>query len=225
MRFLKQASLMVAVLVLMTACFGFNPGYIAKTDVDMVAEAHRSSQFANLRVLATKLYQRNPHEWKKIARFKNVERAVEHLLNDAEMNAMRGDEGMEYLSAGMQPNYHGDRVKAFIGGLARMLHQAYEGKKSFFFTDELNPQKLYNSARNVENAAWILRTAKNNTGNILLLSNEISPGYNLTFEREFGKLISSLDNLAVIAAQKEGRTLIRATHMLGSYIFLPVLGL
>ena len=43
----------------------FAPGQLAKTDIDRVVEAHRRDVFASLKLLAEKLYRRNPREWKK----------------------------------------------------------------------------------------------------------------------------------------------------------------
>jgi hypothetical protein len=45
-----------------------------------------------------------------------------------------------------------------------MLNAAFEEKTEFFMLDELDPQKIYNSARNLEIAAWKLANARDAGG-------------------------------------------------------------
>ena len=92
--------------------------------------------------------------------------------------------------------------------------------------DDLNEQKLYNCARNVEIAIWKMSSARSATGELLLLSNELDPANpNLSFEREFGKVIGLLDFLSRIVADKNGRTVTRLTQSIATALFLPVIGL
>src|SRR3546814_18018863 len=67
----------------------------------------------------------------------------------------------------------------------------------FYVSDTLDAQHVYNAARNVETAAWLLATRRDAAGRLLLLSNELSDAAaNLSFEREFGELIGRLDLIA-----------------------------
>jgi hypothetical protein len=94
--------------------------------------------------------------------------------------------------------------------------------------DELNAQKIHNSARNLEIAAWKLANARDAGGAPLLLSNEIPPPgqpANLSFEREFGKMIGNLDILSVLLAEKGHRIIARVVQNLATAVFLPVRGL
>jgi hypothetical protein len=92
-------------------------------------------------------------------------------------------------------------VFAFSVGLAGMVVLAYGDKTEIYLTDVLDAQKLYNAARNVEIAAWKLANARDAQGQLLLLSNEgAGDVQNLSFEREFGKLIAYQDVMAQIAA-------------------------
>ena len=45
---------------------------------------------------------------------------------------------------------------------------------------------------------------------------------NLSFEREFGKMIASLDILSKIVSDKSGRTLIKVMQSLATAVFLPI---
>jgi hypothetical protein len=114
-------------------------------------------------------------------------------------------------------------VAAFVAGLGGMLHDAFNGKTEFFVMDDLDPQRLYNAARNLEIAAWKLAQARAADGSPLLLSNEIAPVPNLSFEREFGKMIGNLDLLSRIVADKLNRTVVKVIQSMATAIFLPVL--
>lgn len=209
---------------------GFDPKQIAKGDIDRVADAHRRVVFESVRVLAEKLYRRNPREWKK-SNHATIEAALNRVL-DPRTN-WRLPELAEYakrpptdqILLALKDDYAGDRVAAFIAGLGGMLNAAFENKNEFYMMDELDPQKLYNSARNIEIAMWKLANARDASGNLLLLSNESAPASqppNLSFEREFGKLIGNLDLLSRIISDKENRTIARVAQSVASAVFLPV---
>jgi hypothetical protein len=94
--------------------------------------------------------------------------------------------------------------------------------------DSLDPQKLYNSARNLEIAVWKLANARDAEGNLLLLSNEIANPQqpaNLSFEREFGKMIGNLDLLSTMIADRGNRNIVYVTHSVATAVFLPVLAI
>lgn len=206
---------------------GFDPAQLAKTDTDRMADAHRREVFASLRLLAEKLYRRNPREWRK-GGANSPEAAVGRLFEPRyawRLPEFEGKWGTDMVLLALREDYRGDRVAAFIGGLGGMLNVAFEGKPEFFVLDDLDPQKLYNSARNLEIAVWKLAQARDAEGRLLLLSNEMSPEYNLSFEREFGKMIGSLDMLARFVADKTHRGIAKAIQNVASFVFLPVAGL
>ena len=208
----------------------FDPKQIGKTDVDRVADIHRREIFASVRVLAEKLYRRNPREWKK-GGHASIEQALDRLLDprtgwrSAETG---GKGGTDAILLALRGDFEGDRVAAFISGMGAMLNAAFEEKTEFFILDELDPQKLYNSARNLEIAAWKLASARDAGGALLLLSNEMaqaSQPANLSFEREFGKMIGNLDLLSGLIADKGHRTIARVAQSLATAVFLPVMAL
>ena len=59
----------------------------------------------------------------------------------------------------------------------------------------------------------------------LLLSNEMTPVQNLSFEREFGRLAGNLDLLSRIVADKTNRSIVKVVQNLATAVFLPVPGL
>jgi hypothetical protein len=205
----------------------FDPRQIGKADIDRVADLHRREVFASVRVLAEKLYRRNPREWKK-GGHASVEAALDRLLDPRTgwrpVDAL-GKRGTDAILLALREDFAGDRVAVLIGGIGGMLNVAFEEKTEFFLPDELDAQKIYNSARNLEIAAWKLANARDGAGAPLLLSNEPAQAgqpANLSFEREFGKMIGNLDLLASLLADKGHRTIARVAQSLATAVFLPV---
>ena len=204
---------------------GFSVSQLAKTDIDRVAEAHQREIFSNLRLLAEKLYRRNPRELKKSGQTSiatGMARIFEgrHAWNFPEL---QGKRGAQAIHLAFQADYRGDRVLAFMAGLGGMIQTAFQDKTEFFVLDDLDPQSLYNAARNVEIAVWKLSNDRTPQGEPYLLSNQgAGPVANLSFEREFGKVIGSLDVLSKIIADKTDRTIVRVIQSLATAVFLPI---
>ncbi len=226
--------MMAMVVVLSSACATrigadghretrFDPSYLAKSEIDRVIETDRAEVENGLRRIAEKLYRRNPKEWKKSGQA-SIEKAMSRLfsgnLDFPELEGQR--EGAATLYA-FNANYQGDRVLALMAGLLGMVNAAFENKKDFYMLDELNEQKLYNCARNIEIAIWKMSSTKNSSGEPVLLSNELDPNNpNLSFEREFGRVIGLLDFMSKVVADKNGRSVTRLTQSIATAIFLPV---
>ena len=201
----------------------FDPRYLAKTEIDRVIDTDRAEVMAGMRRIAEKLYRRNPREWRRSGQ-PSLEAALDRLFSGSvdfpELEGRR--EGAAALFA-FGPNYQGDRVLGVMAGLLGMVYAAFENKKDFYVLDELNEQKLHNCARNVEIAVWKLSSTKNAAGELLLLSNELDANYpNLSFEREFGRVIGLLDFLSKVVADKQGRSITRFTQSIATAVFLPV---
>lgn len=229
----RRDCLLAFVTIPLSGCLS-NPGQLAKTDIDRIADLHRREAFGTLKRLAEKLYRRNPREWKKGGHV-SFDAALAQLADPAraglspESMMSAGRRSTALLLAGLRDDYAQDRVAAFVGGLNNMLYDAFDGKVEFFVLDDLDAQKLYNAARNVEIAAWKLANARRTqpeadipVGAPILLSNEMNPVQNLSFEREFGRLIGSLELLSRIAADKSNRTVVKVVHNLATAVFLPI---
>jgi len=198
---------------------------LAKGDIDIAAEAHAKESLASARLLMEKLYRRNPREWRK-GNDSSMDAALARAFDVrsgfrfAELGNARGGDA---IVLALKPEYGGDRVFAFGVGLASMVFLAYNEKTEFYLTDSFDPQKLYNSARNIEIAAWKLANARDTRGEPLLLSNEIAgDARNLSFEREFGKMIAYQDVMAQVAAQRSNRIIRRVVQTLATAVFLPI---
>lgn len=203
----------------------FSVAQLAKGDADVLSELTQREVFKGLRVLTEKLYRRNPQEYRK-AGLNSVEAASAQLfdqLGNWSQAPLAQANWEDNFRLAFQESYTGDRVYAFMGALTSMLMAAYNHKTEFFLLDDLSAQKLYNSARNIEVAVWKLSSARTAQGNRFLLSNSMEGDtQNLSFEREFGKLIAQQDLLALYMEQRTQRTFTRVFQNMASFVFLPI---
>jgi hypothetical protein len=198
---------------------------LAKSDIDAVAEVHFRESIASAKLLTEKLYRRNPRELKK-SNLATPEAGVARAFDPGRawrFTELSNQRGIEALAIAFRADFTGDRVFAFGVGIGSMIAQAYNDKSTFYVTDSLDAQRLYNAARNLEIAAWKLGNAKGPNGELLLLSNEMgAQPANLSFEREFGKMIAYQDTLALVMAQRTNRTIRRVSQSLATAVFLPL---
>lgn len=202
---------------------------LGQSDVNRMATLGMRDNLESLLRLGDKLYRRNPAEWRKTG-LASREAALAQLRSAVESRSpwpeLQGKRDIAALSLALAADFKGDRVAAFIYASADMLVTAHGGKTSFYLTDSLDAQYIYNAARNIEIAVWLLSSRRNSAGQPLLLADEISERErNLSFEREFGKVIGRLDLLAVVLTEKYRRAVITYVQNLlgGTFLqFLPV---
>lgn len=202
-------------------------GELAQSDTNRVATLSMRDNLESLYLLMDKLYRRNPTEWKKTGASRNeaVRRVREAVEKQQDWDALHGERDTGAMSLALSPDFSGDRVAAFIYATADMIITAHGGKTEFFLIDSLDAQHVYNAARNVEIAVWMLSNRRNGAGQPLLLSDEIGTERNLSFQREFGKIIGRFDLLAAFITEKYRRAGISYVQNLlgGSFLqFLPV---
>lgn len=176
--------------------------------------------------LQEKLYLRNPREWRD-AGFPSLEAALNQGREAIRLGTAPGDlaglRDIEILSVALDPAYRGDRVAAFIYGLADMILTAHNDKSRFYVSDSLDARRIYNAARNAETAAWLLSSRRDTDGHALLLANEISEdAVNVSFEREFGQIVGRLDLVANLLDENLRRVGINYVQGLLFFSFLPV---
>ncbi|TWC71750.1 hypothetical protein [Herbaspirillum sp. SJZ099] len=201
---------------------------MGQSDTNRMSTLAMRANLDGLYLLMDKLYRRNPGEWKKTAASR--EEALAKVRDAVEKRQpwpeLQGKRDIAAMALALSTDFKGDRVAAFIYATADMLIVAHGNKIEFFLIDGLDAQHLYNAARNVEIGAWILASRRNAAGGPLLLSDEISADMrNLSFEREFGKIVGRLDLLATFITEKYRRAGISYVKNLlgGSFLqFLPV---
>jgi hypothetical protein len=198
---------------------------VAKTDIDMVFDHQVRIMDEYLESLMLKLYLRNPLYWRG-GEFESAKQKVDFLFVQSEAELMKqtaGKRSIESIQLAFEDDFAGDRVLAFVFGLRSMVLDSYNGNRSFFVLDQLDPQKLYNSARNLEVAVWKLSNDRQLNSELFLISNELDGSVkNLSFERLFGKLIATQDQSANIVADSTNRTIKNIIQGVARFVFLPL---
>lgn len=240
--------LLLLVLILCSACQSnlpkelatqqsdFHLDNVGKADVDMFADISMLQSMQYLRLLALKLYLRNPNQLlnepfipanaeRKEAALKEL--AVDRLFSDEpkhRLSSLQGKRAAEAIHLAFNQQYSGDRVAAFITGLRDMLLDAYGGQQDFYLYHEFDAQKIYHLARNFEVAFWKLNHDKDLQNTPYLLSNATDSNtvINLSFERLYGKLIALHDQMAVVIANTTNRRIKNVIQRAASMVFLPI---
>jgi hypothetical protein len=179
-----------------------------QSDGNRVTQIAMRANEASLLLLADKLYRRNPREWRKTAATREAALALvaASVHESKPWPGLNGQRDVAALSLALSPDFKGDRVAAFIIACSDTIVTAHGGKHDFYYLDGIDPQHVYNAARDMEIALWLLATRRDAQGQPLLLANEIGPrARNLSFEREFGKIIGRLDLLAVYMDERYRR--------------------
>jgi hypothetical protein len=201
---------------------------MGQSDTNRVATLAMRANLDSLYLLMSKLYRRNPAEWKKTAATREeAEKKVRQAIEERQAwPELQGKRDIQAMTLALSPEFKGDRVAAFIDATADMIIVAHGNKIEFFLVDGLDAQHLYNAARNVELAAGLLARRRTTAGAPLLLSDEIGEqARNLSFEREFGKIVGRLDLMAEFMTERYRRAGISYVQNLlgGSFLqFLPV---
>lgn len=205
-------------------------GELFQSELNRMATLAMRDNLQSLYVLTDKLYRRNPVQWRnggaasRIDALARVRSALEHQEDWA---PLAGKRDIDAMALAMAPSFGGDRVAALICATADMLVTAHGGKVTFYLLDNLDAQRIYNAARNVEVVVWMLAQRRDGQGKPLLLADGIGEDgtRNLSFEREFGKIIARLDLLAELTDERYRRGAINYVQgVLGAGLlqFLPV---
>ncbi|MDP3411626.1 MAG: hypothetical protein Q8S16_00330, partial [Polaromonas sp.] len=144
---------------------------LAQSDLNRMATLGMRDNLDSLYRLLDKLYRRNPAEWRKsgsTSREAAVQRVRSAIENRTPWPELQGKRDIAALSLALSPEFRGDRVAAFVVASADMLITAHNDKTTFYLVDGLDAQHIYNAARNVESAVWLLATRRNAAGQPLL---------------------------------------------------------
>ncbi|MET3999914.1 hypothetical protein [Marinobacterium sp. MBR-109] len=194
---------------------------LGKSEIDMVADRHVETVKKLARELTIKLYKRNPRELAKVPGM-TVERRLELLLNSPrlithpELNNLYAEKAVPLA---FDPAFQGDRVFALMVGITGMLHASYSFRDEFYMLNEMDQQKLYNCARNLEAVAWRLNTYRQENGEPFIYANSST---NFSYERILAKLIAHQDMMAQIVSDSTNRTINTVVHGIASTTLLPI---
>ena len=203
----------------------FSVKSLAKSDIDSVLEIHVQEMRGHLRELMIKLYKRNPRELEK-SRYHEIEKNITRIFDEQhnwKFEELQNRNSVDAIHLAFDQGYEGDRVFALIVGLTSMIMAAYDNKTEFYILDKVDPQKLYNSARNIEIAVWKLGHDVDIGGQLYLYTNSL-PGEetNLSYERLFGKMIATQYNIAIIIADSTNLVIKKVIQELATAAFLPI---
>ena len=197
---------------------------LAKTDMDMVYDHNVRVLDQLLNRLMIKLYLRNPAYFRLSKQ--TAEQRADYLLQRSTQDIVSdfdGKSSVDLIQLAFDENFKGDRVAAFVLGLKSMLALSYNNQSEFFMLDQLDPQKLYNAARNIEVAVWKLSNDRKSDGSLFLISNELQgKTKNLSFERLFGKMIAIQDSSASLNAESTNRVIKNVLQGVAKWVFLPI---
>lgn len=197
---------------------------LAKSDSDRMADIEMREHLISLKALMLKLYKRNPIEYHKhdaisAEALVNVIFTPNQTWDFEEINHAKDTTAIHLA---FTPEFTGDRVLALITGLQTMLIKAHGGNTQFYASTKLEAQNIYNAARNIEIAVWKLSNNRDANGKLLLVSNDMNAKeQNLSFEREFGKMIGRTDLFAITLAEKSQRLVTRIIQNFATALFLP----
>jgi len=150
------------------------------------------------------LYQHNPKQLKKSTQVSAEEMAQWTFEGPFgwKFDGVRRLQGTDALNLASDANFPGDRVLALIAGLQTMLAKAYGGKTEYDFSGEIDPQTLYNTARNIEITS--IKVNQLNDGIILSGSDKPADLKPSDLMLELSEMISRVDADAKrIAKQKK----------------------
>jgi hypothetical protein len=198
----------------------------AKSDIDEVTELHQRIVLGHLKKFMIKLYKRNP-QLRHDKTQRTIEASVEMVFSAPEKYQFpqwKQKNAADLIHYSLSDEFEGkDRVLPFIMGLYTMIMASYDNHREFFYLTSINEQKLYNSARNIEIAAWLLANKQQKNGKPILLSDSIDGArQNLSYQRLVGQMIATQDNIAAIISQKSGRVIKNVVQRAASFAFLPI---
>jgi len=199
---------------------------LGKTDFDRMADYEIRENIESLKIITLKLYKKNPKELRKTTS-DSPERMVSWLFNNShnwKFEEINNSQDTKAINQVFDENFKGDRVLSLITGMYTMFIAAHNGEKEFYMLDSLDPQLIYNAARNVEVIVWRLSNKNKIDGELFLITNEIIQNeVNLSFEREFGKIIGRTDYFAYVLSEKKERYITRAVQGASIRILFPFL--
>ena len=194
---------------------------LGKSEIDMVSDAIIASNTEYIQKLTLHLYEYNPDELRKATTPTSIEARLTQIV---EYPTSRSYAELRYttttntLRLFFDKDFKGDRVFALLIGIHSMLRFSYNNQTEFFMFDELDPQILYNSARNLETIlAWLYLDTKQEES--LLRFTTVTPEN--SFHNTMVKIIANQDLMAKIISQRTHRTVNRIVHGTAG-IMLPI---
>ena len=211
---MKKILVIVSIsLVLLHGCAEFPQPFknLAKSDVDMITDIKIQKLNEYVKTLAIYLYEKNPQELAKTPQL-----TMEHRLAQIlEFPNSIGYEEIDYLQStkavelSFSKEYQNDRVFALMLGINSMLKSSYNNNTEMFVYHKLNPQALYNTARNLERINHRLRIEGQSADPLLNLD---YTDEKRSAEDIISRMIAIQDIMATVVAEKNNRVINRVVY-------------
>ncbi len=195
---------------------------LVKSDTAFFVEAVRSELDQSLGHLLVKLYRRNPIQ---LPATSSIETRVAQLkAPKLDLQEFGGPKPDDLVRMAFHEDFTGDRAYAFVAGLQSMVNHVFDHRREYLLLDDLPlAQFVYNSARNIETAAYLLRTQRNSSGEPYLYADGVQDSVlNASYSQLMGEMIGLQDALSKALAKKDQRALNAVARGAASFVFLPV---
>lgn len=195
---------------------------LAKTNMDMISDIHIQVLKTHMQELSLALYTNNPTQLGKVPNL-SLENRISQIINhstDVYYRESDYQQSIEAIELAFTPNYRGDRVFVLLLGINSMLKQSYNNLEEVFMFDNLDPQKLYDSARNLERVAWQLHDAATREKALISLGPTPTSERN-SIEYTLIRMAGIQDMMAKIIASKTQRMINTAVQN-ATTILIPI---
>ncbi len=213
--------LAIALLVVsLTSCGQLNEPFrqLGKFEVDNVGDIMIKELESQTRQISRMLYEINPDELQKssVSLPERLQQIVVHPLSIG-YQELANKQGVDAIKLALNPAFPNDRVFALMTGISGMTKLAFNSRRELFVPDILDPQKLYNAARNLE---LINRNLHKQVAGKTLL-NLGSKQNTKSFGWRLAQVVSTLDLASKIVDNRGIRTL-RTTAQAITTTLLPI---
>ena len=199
----------------------FEPRRLAQSDTQLVLEQVREQIDSELAELQRKLYLRNPKYLN--ASGKTLRMRTAQLKQAIYYQELYEKRGVDAIRLAFNPEFQGDRVFAYVYGLASMIDDSYDRKRSFYLLDRPSGTAIFNSARNIETALYLLRSERDSQGELYLLADGYEgQNLNASYSVLHGRLAAKQDLVSDALGDSEQRTLNAVARGVASTVFLPI---
>ena len=192
---------------------------VAKNDIDRVADTSIKTLDDLLLETTLELYRLNPDELKKFSGMDLQSRTTQIVEYHTAVAYKELDykQSVEAIRLALNPSYRGDRVFALMIGISSMLAISYNNQKEFFVTDQLDPQKLYDTSINLDLLHQTLM--KQDKDEPLFITDDEEQPRKIYIL--LNKMSAIQELIANVVANNEGRIINRALHGIAT-VFLPI---
>ena len=209
-------------IALLQGCAGFGQSFknLGKSDIDMVTDINIEKLNEYIKILTVNLYEKNPQELAKNPHLSIEQRLTQILEYPTNIAYKEIDykQSTEALELTFNREYKNDRVFSLMLGISSMIRFSYDNKTEVFLLHKLDPQKLYDSARNLERIIRRLRIESEHGKPLLNLGAVYGEG---SFEDMITRMISIQDVMAKVIASKTDRILNQVIHGTAT-ILIPI---